>query len=68
MIEISISRKLADAHPKFMAGCAGRGHQVDVFEEVTESSGPRASEGITGKADDAPGHAATVGVSRRGGR
>ena len=32
MIEISISRELADAHPGFMAGCAERGHAVSVFD------------------------------------
>jgi hypothetical protein len=30
MIEISISRELADAHPGFMAGCADRGYQVQL--------------------------------------
>ena len=33
MIEISISRELADAHPEFMAGCADRGHQVQVTDD-----------------------------------
>ena len=32
MIEISISRELAAKHPGFMAGCAERGHQVEVFD------------------------------------
>ena len=32
MIEISISRELAAAHPGFMAGCAERGHAVEVFD------------------------------------
>jgi len=32
MIEISVSRELADAHPGFMAGCAEREHRVDVFD------------------------------------
>jgi len=31
MIEISISRELADAHHGFMAGCAERGHRVQVI-------------------------------------
>ena len=32
MIEISISRELADAHPGFMAHCADRGHAISVFD------------------------------------
>jgi len=32
MIEISISRELADAHPQFMADCADRGHAISVFD------------------------------------
>jgi hypothetical protein len=32
MIEISISRELADAHTEFMTGCAERAQQVDVFD------------------------------------
>jgi len=32
MIEISISRDLADAHPWFMAHCADRGHAISVFD------------------------------------
>ena len=38
MIEISISRELADAHPGFMAHCADRGHAISVFD----SDGPAA--------------------------
>ena len=34
MIEISISRELAAEHPGFMAGCAERGHQVEVFDDA----------------------------------
>ena len=37
MIEISISRELADAHRGFMASCAQRGHAINVFD----SDGPR---------------------------
>ena len=37
MIEISISRELADAHPGFMAHCADRGHAISVFD----SDGPQ---------------------------
>jgi hypothetical protein len=32
MIEISISRELADAHPGFMATSAQRGHAISVFD------------------------------------
>jgi hypothetical protein len=31
MIEISISREFAAEHPGFLAGCAERGHDVQVF-------------------------------------
>jgi hypothetical protein len=41
MIEISVSRELAAAHPGFMAGCADRGHGVEVFGDVVACS-PRA--------------------------
>jgi hypothetical protein len=39
MIEISISRELADAHPGFMSGCAQRGHKVDVFDNDRSARG-----------------------------
>ena len=32
MIEISISRELADAQPGFTAACADRGHAINVFD------------------------------------
>ena len=57
MIEISISRELADAHPGFMAGCAERGHAVSVFDsdgpqpDLTRPPGPRR----TWRGDDAAG-------------
>jgi hypothetical protein len=41
MIEISISRELAAKHPGFIAGCAERGHQVEVFDDAR--SGERAT-------------------------
>ena len=47
MIEISISRELADEHPGFVAGCAERGHRVEVFaghEEPPESGHGPASD------------------------
>jgi Uma2 family endonuclease len=34
MLEISISSELAAAHPVLMAGCAKRGHEVEVFENA----------------------------------
>ena len=34
MLEISISSELANAHPGFMAGCAKRGHEVEMFENA----------------------------------
>ena len=34
MIEISISSALAAEHPEFMAGCAERGHHVEVFNDA----------------------------------
>ena len=45
MIEISISSELAADHPEFMAGCAERGQQVQVFENARsgERAAPRAS-------------------------
>jgi len=45
MIEISISRELAADHPGFMAGCAERGHQVEVFNDARsgERAAPRTS-------------------------
>ncbi len=32
MLEITISRDLAAAHPDFMAGCVQRGHRVGGFQ------------------------------------
>jgi hypothetical protein len=38
MLEITISRDLAAAHPDFMAGCVQRGHRVEVFgDEVPDA-------------------------------
>jgi len=34
MIETSISRELAAGYPRFMAGCAQRGHPVEVFVQI----------------------------------
>ena len=45
MIEISISRELAAEHPGFMAGCAKRSHQVQVFgSHPTSGRSPDAAE------------------------
>ena len=44
MIEISISRELAAKHPGFIAGCAERGHQVEVFDDARSGGAtPRTS-------------------------
>ena len=60
MIEISISRELANAHPGFMAGCAQRGHGVNVFD----SAAPEARPHETAECRDAPGRRRTpLGVS-----
>ena len=49
MIEISISRQLADVHAGFMAGCANRGHAISVFD--SDGSAARPDE-IAGAATD----------------
>ena len=46
MIEISISRELADAHPGFMASCAQRGHAVSVFGSVAPEARPHEMAGV----------------------
>ena len=51
MIEISISRELADAHPGFMASCAQRGHAVSVFGSVAPEARPHEMAGVC----DGPG-------------
>ena len=43
MIEISINRDLADVHPGFMAGCAQRGHAVNVFDSAAPEARPHES-------------------------
>jgi hypothetical protein len=42
MIEISVSRELAAAHPRFMAGCADRGLRVEVFGGAERNGEARA--------------------------
>jgi len=58
MIEISISRELADEHRGFMAGCAERGHRVEVFDDARsgERAAPRTSftPPVARTAPDAP--------------
>jgi hypothetical protein len=54
MIKISISNELAAGHPEFMAGCAERGHRVEVFGEATVGStvGDGRRDGVGLKADE----------------
>jgi len=40
MIEISISRELADESPAFMASCAAEGRHVQVFDGAADASDP----------------------------
>ena len=44
MLEISISRELATEHAGFPAGCAERGHRVQVFGASHEPSESDAAE------------------------
>jgi hypothetical protein len=66
MIEISISRELAAAYPGFIAGCAQRGHRVEVFGEATERAERCVGDGMTAQAAQAPGPTMTGGVRPRG--
>ena len=63
MIEISISRELADGHPVFMAQCADRGHAISVFD----GDRPAARSHETARAEThlAGGHAAGVPMGDR---
>ena len=58
MIEISISRALAAEHPGFMAGCAKRSHQVQVFGNTHERP---ESDGAETRDPDAMPDAAYIG-------
>ena len=60
MIEISISRELADEHPGFMAGCAERGHAVQVFGSDSPAA-PIPHENR--RCRDAPGRGHAAGVA-----
>jgi hypothetical protein len=51
MIEISISRELADAHPGFIAGCAKRGHRVQVIANPVAGGDATAPAGELGGPD-----------------
>ena len=58
MIEISINRELAAEHPGFLAVCAERGHQVQVFGTSRER--PESDTAETRGPDDMP-DAACIG-------
>jgi hypothetical protein len=58
MIEISISRELAAEHLGFLAGCAERGHQVQIFGTSREQ--PESGAAETPSPDDMP-DAACIG-------
>ena len=67
MIEISISRELADAHPGFMAGCAERGHAVEVFDSDRPAARSHETAGVeTHLAGDSAG--VPTAVERRAAR
>ena len=61
MIEISISRELADAHPGFMAGCAERGHAISVFDHVPVDDRSRGTPSGETPPDSGPGDAMSTG-------
>ena len=58
MLDISISSELAGEHPGFMAACATRGHQVNVFGDA-EPAG-RADAGSNRRADRVASMASTA--------
>jgi hypothetical protein len=53
VIAISSSHELAAEHPGFMAGCAERGHQVEVFTDSHER--PESDGAQKPDRDDVPG-------------
>jgi hypothetical protein len=63
MIEISISRELADAHPGFMAHCAHRGHAISVFD--SDRPAARSHETAGAETHLAGDHAAGVPMGDR---
>ena len=44
VIEISINRELAADHPRFVMGCAERGHRIEVFGTSDERQESDAAE------------------------
>jgi hypothetical protein len=63
MIEIGISRELADAHHGFMAHCADRGHAIRVFD--SDGSAAVSHETAGGATHVAGDHAAAVSSGDR---
>ena len=63
MIEISISRELADAHPRFMATCAQRGHAISVFDSDRRAA--RSHETAGAETYMAGDHAARLSMGNR---
>lgn len=51
MLEISISSELAAAHPVLMAGCAKRGHEVEVFENAPGAEAREVSLAVQGESE-----------------
>ena len=65
MIEISISRGLAVAHPGFMAGCAERCLDVEVFEPDGAVHETETIPGADPREQAAPGRAGVDSPRRR---
>jgi hypothetical protein len=66
MIEISISRELAAEHPGFVAGCAERGHRIELFGDRHKR--PQSLSAGTRDPDDMPNArptSASPAVARR---
>ena len=64
MIEISISRELATAHPGFISGCVKRGHQVHMFDNDGHAQDHQKAGGATDLARDDDAGASTA-IDRR---
>jgi len=62
VIEIGISHELSAEHPGFMAGCAERGHRVEVFGHAHEQ--PDSDGAETRDRHDVP-HAGHIGEPGR---
>ena len=65
MIEISISRELADAHPGFMASCAQRGHAVNVFDSAAPEARPHEMTGVATDLDRGDDVGVSPAIDRR---